>query len=51
MQLREKVSKVEELNELSKGKINKLTTDLTKANSVFERMNAGSKCLDDILDV
>ena len=49
--LREKVCELEDLNVANKGKINDLSTELSNANCVFKRFNAGSKALDDILEV
>ncbi|KAG5548244.1 hypothetical protein RHGRI_013820 [Rhododendron griersonianum] len=49
VELKENIKSLSELNTLHEGKIKKLNTELANANNVFERLNTGSKKLDDIL--
>lgn len=51
VQLRTKNKGLEQLNTMNEGKINDLSIDLKNANGIFKRFNAGSKALDNILEV
>ncbi|KAG5562636.1 hypothetical protein RHGRI_005382 [Rhododendron griersonianum] len=51
VELKKNIMSLSELNTLHEGKIKKLNTELANANNVFERLNTGSKKLDDILGV
>lgn len=51
VKFREKVRKLEEQLMVNEGKIKQLSNELTEANCIFERFNAGSRSLDDILGV
>ncbi|KAG5558740.1 hypothetical protein RHGRI_008637 [Rhododendron griersonianum] len=49
--LAEKYKLLIESNALCEGKVEELNIELTNANNVFERLNAGSKKLDEILSI